>query len=225
MTFFGGSADERFVKNKDWVHDSTVTLLGNTTSDDLPVTPDAYQAWPRFQDGFVTKFSADLSHLIYCSYLGGSGDDQYNSAFVVNADCLWVIGSTLSNSFPTTPNAIQSGRIGLTDGFVQYFAIDTTADTTSATTQPFIPNDFSFSVYPNPFNPVATLSFTLPKASNTQLFIHDILGRLVESKDFARLEAGAHEFQVDGSQWATGLYFATLKTNADLQTIKLLLVR
>ncbi len=225
-TFFSWSGNEQFSRNKNWVQDSTVTLVGGTTSDDLPITGDAYQAVYRGElDGFVVKLNRALTNLLYCSYVGGGHYDSFNASYVENPDSLWMIGTTESIDFPTTPNAIQPGDNGLLSGFVVHFAIDTMADTTNAAPQPFVPDDFSFNVYPNPFNPVATLSFTLPKASHTQLFIHDMLGRLVESKDFARLDAGAHEVQVDGSNWATGLYFATISANNQTRTQKLLLLK
>ncbi len=224
-TFFGGAGGEQFVKNVNFVQDSVLTLLGSTNSDDLPVTPDAYQVWLRFEDGFVTKFSADLSRLIYCSYLGGSGIDNYASAYVVNADCLWVVGKTLSNSFPTTLNAIQPNRIGLTDGFVQYFAIDTTADTTSAARDVLLPIEPRLSVYPNPFNPITTISFNLPKVSDIELVVHDVLGREVLRTELGLLAKGTHEHRLDGSEWASGIYFVSMLESSKQTSIKIALVK
>jgi hypothetical protein len=224
-TFFGGDGGDGFVKNVDFDHGTTLTLLGWTESDDLPVTTDAYQTLPRFTDGFITKFSADLSHLSYCTYFGGSGVDNYESAFIMSTDCLWAVGSTLSNSFPITANAIQPNRIGLSDGFVQHFAIDTTGDTTSTSHNAPVPKDFTLTVFPNPFNPTTTLSFSLPQPSTTELTIHNILGQQIEHIDFGKLQAGHHTQQIGHPTWSTGLYFATLKTPNYTKTTKLLLLR
>ncbi|MCB1060309.1 MAG: T9SS type A sorting domain-containing protein [Calditrichaeota bacterium] len=223
-TFFGGSGGDLYVQNTNWVHDTTLTLLGFTDSDNLPVTPDAYQSWLRFSDGFVTKLSTDLCRLNYCSYLGGSGIDGYEFAYVVNADSLWTVGATQSNSFPTTPDGLQRNRVGLTDGFVQYFAIDTTADTTSSAHNVPIPSDFTLAAFPNPFNSTTTLAFYLPKASEVKIVVHDVLGREVIRNHLGRLNVGQHEYHLDGSNWASGIYFVTLDRNSIRTSVKLALV-
>jgi len=225
-TYLGGSGGELIAKSNVRTTQESVTLLGGTGSLDFPVTVDAYQSTLRgIWDGFIVKLSRDLSILLYGSYIGGTHVDNYNAAYVENADSLWIVGGTLSIDLPTTPDAIQPGDNGLTSGFVQHFAIDTTSDTTSAANDISVPNEFALTVFPNPFNPTTTLSFRLPKAAYTELLIHNILGQQVERIDFGRLTAGAHQQQIGNSNWASGIYIATLKTPHHSKTTKLLLLR
>jgi hypothetical protein len=55
----------------------------------------------------VAKFSADGSTLLYCSYLGGSGQEWSSAATgaLDSEDNLYIIGTTQSANFPTTPGA------------------------------------------------------------------------------------------------------------------------
>ncbi|MBK6911315.1 MAG: T9SS type A sorting domain-containing protein [bacterium] len=225
-TFFGGTRYEQFALNTNWVHDSTVTLVGTTDSDDLPVTNDCYQAGLRgSSDGFVVKFDLGLTELLYCSYVGGGHYEMYRAVSVSNPDCLWMVGKTLSVDFPTTPNAIQPGDNGLSSGFVQHFAIDTTADTTSAAGHRPIPSDIAMRSYPNPFNPTTTLTFTLPRSTDVEIRVRNVLGQEIERIDLGHLSAGQHRQRVGTTAWATGLYFATLSAGSGYKTTKLLLLR
>ncbi|MCB1060729.1 MAG: SBBP repeat-containing protein [Calditrichaeota bacterium] len=225
-TYLGGSGADRILANKIHLGTMSVTLLGRSTSSDLPITANAYQPFSAGGlDGFVVKISRDMSSLLYGTYLGGSADDQFNAAWIENVDSLWLCGSTLSINLPTTPNAIQPGDNGLSSGFVQHFAIDTTADTTSASHAAPIPSDFTLSVYPNPFNPTTTLAFNLPNTSEVEIVVHDELGREVTREHLGRLVVGQHEYRLDGSKWTSGIYFVTLDRNSIRTSVKLALVK
>ena len=97
-----------------------------------------------------------------------------------------------------------------------------------------------FMAYPNSFsaggrsasggNPTTTLRFDLPKSGLVNLRIFDVLGRQVRTLVDRRLRAGSHEVKWDGkdsngSDATAGLYFACLKTEDEVKTVKLLLVR
>jgi len=225
-TYLGGSAGDMIVKNSFRVEQESVTLLGGTGSVDFPVTANAFQTTLHGEwDGFVVQFTSDLSELRYGSYIGGTHVDNYNAAFVENADSLWVVGGTLSTDLPVTPNAIQPADNPLSSAFVQHFAIDTTADTTSTSHNTPYPTDFSLSIYPNPFNPITTLSFYVPRATEVKIVVHDVLGREVTSNLFGRLSIGQHEYHLDGSMWASGIYFVTLESNSIRTSVKLALVK
>lgn len=108
--------------------DNNCFLASSTTSDDLPVTAGAFQpSKAGGQDGFAAKFNADLTELIWCSYLGGSLDDGAYSMKPANDGTLLISGGTASTDFPTSPGALQTGYGGgTTDGFVMRLAADGT---------------------------------------------------------------------------------------------------
>ncbi len=79
--------------------------------------------------------------------------------------------------------------------------------------------------YPNPFNPSTTVKYELPKASQVNLSVCDMLGREVTTLVDEREEAGAHEVRFDASGLSSGVYFCRLKAGDFVQTRKLLLLR
>jgi hypothetical protein len=74
------------------------------------------------------------------------------------------------------------------------------------------PTEFALmGVYPNPFNPSTTLSFSLPDAAKINLSIFDIYGRLVATLADGWRDAGLHEVAFDGSGLASGVYIYKLQ--------------
>lgn len=82
----------------------------------------------------------------------------------------------------------------------------------------------TITAYPNPFEDVTTLSYTLTKAARVSLFISDakgaILSRLVDN---TAQEAGRHEVEWRGGMLAAGTYICTV--SADQQQVSNRLVR
>jgi hypothetical protein len=90
---------------------------------------------------------------------------------------------------------------------------------------PTILNSLSISAYPNPFNPVTTISFDLPSTSNLSLRIHNTLGQLVTELINDTYQAGHHEIKFDGSRLPSGIYFYSLSALGQQITRKLLLLK
>jgi hypothetical protein len=100
-----------------------VYVAGETRSTDFPTTPGAFQTsfGGGTNDLFVVKLSADGSRLLYSTYLGGSGDDQSDTAFgdsgsihghliaIDDDGNAYITGDTSSTDFPTR-NAFQSAH-------------------------------------------------------------------------------------------------------------------
>jgi hypothetical protein len=76
-------------------------------------------------DGFVARFSSDLSQMLSSTYVGGSGDDRVLALTSDSLGNVFVAGSTSSLDFPVTANATQpTYGGGATDGFLVHFDID-----------------------------------------------------------------------------------------------------
>jgi hypothetical protein len=83
---------------------------------------------------------------------------------------------------------------------------------------------------PNPFNPVTTISFTLPASSLVNLSVYDVSGRLVSTLVDRTLNEGTHDLTWDGkgangAQVASGIYFYRLRTDREILTRKMILLR
>ncbi|PZR96591.1 MAG: hypothetical protein DLM69_10645, partial [Candidatus Chloroheliales bacterium] len=134
-TYLGGSNNEgelylNFPDNLNLAVDGQgqAYVTGATRSHDFP-TYHAIQ--PAFggghTDAFVTKLAASGSTLIYSTYLGGSGDEEYDGQEAgttyragIAADSqgnTYITGETSSPDFPTY-HAIQPSFRGYTDAFV-----------------------------------------------------------------------------------------------------------
>lgn len=95
--------------------------IGSTTfSTDFPVAATSLQPTSGGrQDGVVFKLDHNLRNLLWCTYLGGSGDDAVYSIDVDSAYNLLVCGGTNSANFPVTDGAYQTTYGGgSADGFV-----------------------------------------------------------------------------------------------------------
>jgi parallel beta-helix repeat protein len=62
-------------------------------------------------------------------------------------------------------------------------------------------------VYPNPFNPSATVRFSIQRPCRVRLTVLDLLGRTVNVLADGPMPAGDHAVNVDASRWASGAYF------------------
>jgi uncharacterized protein (TIGR03437 family) len=94
-----------------------VWVAGATVSPNFPTTANALSRTfhgevdlgpLRFGDAFVSKLDPTGSHLLYSTYLGGSGPDAVFGIAVDASGAAYVAGGTGSPNFPTTPGALQT---------------------------------------------------------------------------------------------------------------------
>ncbi|MGD0339965.1 MAG: T9SS type A sorting domain-containing protein [Bacteroidota bacterium] len=64
--------------------------------------------------------------------------------------------------------------------------------------------------YPNPFNPSTNIRFSLPKASDVNLSIYNILGERIAVVVSEHMNAGTHLAEWNASGFASGVYFYRL---------------
>ncbi len=91
-----------------------------------------------------------------------------------------------------------------------------------------VPVEYSLSQnFPNPFNPTTKIRFDVPSGANgnTILSIYDITGREVATLVNEQLAAGSYEYTLDGSAFASGMYFYKMQNGNFIQTKKMLLVK
>ena len=78
---------------------------------------------------------------------------------------------------------------------------------------------------PNPFNPITTIAYDLPQASDVALTIYSVTGQKVARLVSAHQEAGHYTVMWDGSGFASGIYLYRLEAGRFAQTRKALLLR
>lgn len=84
---------------------------------------------------------------------------------------------------------------------------------------------FSTNAYPNPFNPVTNISYSLPNDTYVKIKIYDILGKEVAGLVDEFKKKGHHSVKFEAGNLASGIYFYTIQAGEFRQTRKLLLVR
>ena len=123
-TYIGGSGSDTATAIA--VRAGNAFITGNTTSTNFPNTaPQSggttvypFQTTPGGgTDAFVTEINTTGDHLVFSSYLGGSGADFGQGIAVDSTGNVYVTGSTQSANFPTA-NPLQGANNGNGDAFV-----------------------------------------------------------------------------------------------------------
>lgn len=86
----------------------------------------------------------------------------------------------------------------------------------------------SFRLYqnsPNPFNPITSIMFSLPKRQKVMIDIFNILGDRIETVLNQELPAGTWSTSWDGAQYPSGIYFYRIKTEGFTETKKMVLLK
>jgi hypothetical protein len=100
---------------------------------------------------------------------------------------------------------------------------DTQLDSPDQSPTP-VPQTFSLSTYPNPFNSEVQIDYSLPKAEDVSLSVYNLNGQLVESLVNGHTTAGEHT-----ATWtpksSAGVYFISLQTATQQKTQKVLYLK
>ncbi len=111
---------------------------------------------------------------------------------------------------------------------VQLFAIE---DVQTNITENISANNFKlYGNHPNPFNPITTISYSIPQETHVELKIYNIKGQLVKVLVNDLQEAGEHSAIWNGwdsndKRVGSGIYFYKLKTKEDSKIRKMILLR
>jgi hypothetical protein len=84
---------------------------------------------------------------------------------------------------------------------------------------------FSISNYPNPFNPLTHIEYTVPVTSQVTLRVYDVQGRLIITLVDEKLKQGHYQVDFDGTKLASGIYFYNIKIGKYHLSQKMLLNR
>ena len=79
--------------------------------------------------------------------------------------------------------------------------------------------------FPNPFNPVTTIGFTVPRTELVRVNIYDAMGRQVENLLHDVINPGQYTMTWNGSHRSSGIYFVQLMGGEYTQVRKIMLVK
>ena len=79
--------------------------------------------------------------------------------------------------------------------------------------------------YPNPFNPVSRVQFSLDHAADVRVEVYNIAGQRVATLANGNMTAGVHTATFDGTALASGVYLVRMQLGNQVYTHKMLLVK
>ena len=79
--------------------------------------------------------------------------------------------------------------------------------------------------FPNPFNPVTTISFSLPQSSHVTLEIYNSLGAKVATLAEEEFSSGAHSVVWNAHDFSTGIYICRIKAGSITEVKKIMFVK
>ena len=89
-----------------------------------------------------------------------------------------------------------------------------------------IPDEFAIvSAYPNPFNSLMKVGYSLPEAANVKLNVYDLTGRLITELVNGRHQAGVYTTMFDGSDLVSGIYMLRFDAGRNTSQYKVTLVK
>ena len=96
---------------------------------------------------------------------------------------------------------------------------------TSEPERPELPSELAINCFPNPFNPITTIQFSLASGSSATLRLFNVNGQLVKTLLSEFAGPGKHEVTFDGSEYSSGIYFVQLQAASTTLVTKLALVK
>tara|TARA_B100000676_G_C17409064_1_gene498781 strand:- start:32 stop:571 length:540 start_codon:yes stop_codon:yes gene_type:complete len=94
-----------------------------------------------------------------------------------------------------------------------------------------IPKEFSLHQnYPNPFNPSTEIRYDLPKNNFVNIYIYDLIGRVIKSFIISNQSAGYHSIRWNstndlGESLPAGVYFYSIHSGSFRETKKMVLLK
>jgi hypothetical protein len=84
-----------------------VWITGYTASESFPLVNALDDSLTGFTEAFIMKLDPDNGTILYSTYLGGDYSERGYGITIDDAGEIYVVGSTGSTDFPTTPDAYQ----------------------------------------------------------------------------------------------------------------------
>lgn len=236
------SANVNIIVNSITYNPSTRALAVNFTATALQNLSGQYKVnyvitennlvYPQVGNGYCPPSSVWIHNWVVRNMVNGATGDN------VNTGGTWNQGQSYTMSFNTTINAawqvqncdlqmfIYKEIYPLNTGELQQSYRSMRGLVGINNQNSGVPAAFELSQnYPNPFNPVTNIHFSIPKDGNVSLKVYNSLGQLVATYLDGFVKAGYYNAEVDGTNFASGVYFYTLSGSGFIQTKKMILVK
>ncbi len=82
-----------------------------------------------------------------------------------------------------------------------------------------------FGNYPNPFNPVTNIKFSIPENGFVSVKVYDILGQEVDNLFTGNMTKGIHRLEWNAQEFTSGIYFAKVNYANSTKLFKMVLIK
>ena len=79
--------------------------------------------------------------------------------------------------------------------------------------------------FPNPFNPVTKIAYSVPRPVHVRITLYDSMGREVLILVNSKKDTGFYETILNAENLSSGIYFYTMKAGNFIKSHKLLLLK
>lgn len=194
--------------------------------------PSSVPQFRNYQKGFNRCGEAYLYQSLPRKFVY-NGDPQTNSGWnsALNADARFFMNLGPSSLAPGETASVivavivarGAGSLNSVTKLKQYAAVLPVAVLPVSSV---IPKEFKLNQsFPNPFNPVTKISYSVPVASFVNLNVYDISGRLVKNLFSGRHAEGNYEVDFNGESLSSGVYICRMNSENYTNSIKMILVK
>lgn len=79
--------------------------------------------------------------------------------------------------------------------------------------------------FPNPFNPITNIHYSISESGTVKIVIYDLLGQEIRTIVNEKMNAGNYIVNFDGSDLSSGIYYYSLESNGKKLTREMLLMK
>ncbi len=165
----------------------------------------------------VLKFSTSGS-LLFAKVTSGTGGGRGDALSIDNSGNIFISGN-LSNT--VNFDTITVAGVGEVNSFISKL----TNPLTAIQNQNGVALGYSLSNYPNPFNPVTTINFSIANSSHVNLTVFDITGKKITELVNEKMDAGNYSREFNAEKLSSGIYFYTIESEVFRETKKMILLK
>lgn len=87
-------------------------------------------------------------------------------------------------------------------------------------------NQLAFTAFPNPFNDILKVVYSLPKDENVTITLTNLLGQTIQTVEQSEFKtAGIHRLDINTANLTEGVYYITFKAGNEIKQKKIVLIR
>ncbi len=201
--------------------DESYGSLGVSISDDAKVV--GFSGNPFFSTPRGIIWTPADGLMLFVDYLVQEGVTIPDDLNVYSVSSVSGDGMTFTGSFVNADYFLEAFIVRLGGTVANEVEVEDPTDTPDLAT-------VLMGAYPNPFNPMTSVKFSLERDQNVQLFIYDMSGRLVTELADRMFSSGEHSVvwqgrDANGRAVSSGNYMLYMVTDDMTRTSKMALVR